>query len=369
MTIGIDASSLILSHPTGVQRYAEFIIKHLLEIGREHKFRLYSPKTLPSEFQKHQVIIKSPFFWTQSRLPIELLLNKPDVFWQPAYMLPPFCPCPSVITVHDLAWAHFPNAYSAHDHKLQKLTIDRALRCHAKIIVPSTSARDDLLDNFAITPNRIKIIPEALIPLPDVSLTDYPDVLRHKRAKIILSVGRLEVRKNQTTLIRAVELLVRDQIKTKKINLVLVLIGQPGFGAGDVFKAINEARKNGVRIIHRADANDNELAAWFKVASVFAYPSLYEGFGLPILQAFSARVPVVACQNSAIPEVAGEAALYVKKPKDEHELAAAINAVLLDKHKADILIKKGTEQLSKYSWHYAAVSTLKVLIDQASSKK
>lgn len=368
MIIGIDASSLTLPNPTGVQRYAALIIQNLLSVGREHQFRLYSPRALPDPFRKHQVIIKSPFFWTQIRLPFELIMHKPDVFFQPGYMLPPFCPCPTIATIHDLAWVHYPNAYSATDLHKQRLSIFRAIKHRAKIIVPSISARDDLLDNFAINPSQIKIIPEALIPLPDVSLTDYPDVLRHKRSNVVLAVGRLEERKNQITLIRAMSDLLNNRVK-KQDKITLILIGQPGFGANKVFSAINEAKKGGAEIIHRANTDDRELAAWFKIASVFVYPSLYEGFGLPILQAFEAKIPVVTVHNSSIPEVAGDAAMYVVKPKDEVELAAAINAVLFDKHKSDALIKKGSEQLKQFSWHTAAISTLKVLMERAAESR
>lgn len=367
MIIGIDASSLTLPYPTGVQLYAKFIIKNLIDIGREHRFRLYSSKALPIEYKKHQVLIKSPFFWTQIRLPIELMMHKPDVFFQPGYMLPPFCPCKAVATIHDLAWVHYPSAYSATDLHKQQLSVLRAMKHRAKIIVPSISARDDLLDNFAIDPSQIKTIPEALIPLPDVLLTDYPDILRHKRNVVVLAVGRLEERKNQTTLIRAMTNLVNNQSK-KPGKIALILIGQPGFGAHKVFEAMNEAKKSGVDIIYRANADDRELAAWFKIANVFVYPSLYEGFGLPILQAFAAKVPVVTVRNSSIPEVAGDAVMYVAKPKDEAELAAAINAVLFDAHKSDVLIKKGTEQLKLFSWHTAVISTLKVLMEQANTK-
>ncbi len=365
MVIGIDASSLTLRHPTGVQRYSEQIIRALLRVGADHTFRLYTPVPLPEQFREHQRLIPFPRMWTQARLPIELYLHKPDVFFQPSYMLPPLCPVPSVTTIHDLGFLHYPNAYNGEQIELENITLGRAIKQRAQIIVPSGSVRDDLLDHYDVDAKRVHVIAESLIPLPPVALTDYPEVLRRKRDVIILAVGRLEERKNTATLVKAFEVLCLQDKKQDKsqaaANLTLVLIGQSGHGAQAVFAAIKSARNAGLNIIHRGDASDAELAAWFSIAKVFVYPSLYEGFGLPILQAFAAGVPVVTSDNSSIPEVAGKAAMYVKNPKDEDELAAALYATLNNNEKSTSLVNAGKDRLKQFSWEVAAKKTLAIL--------
>ncbi len=355
MIIGIDASALTLPHPTGVQRYTEQIIKHMLKIGG-HEFRLYTPKPLREPFAAHQVVITSPRFWTQLRLPIELFLHRPDVFFQPSYMLPPFCPCLAVVMVHDLAWLKFPQAYSATELRLHQLEIKRIKKHQVMVIVPSVSAKEDVLKLMHIHQDYVSVIPEALIELPRVTSDHFDRVKSHAGEQVILAIGRLEERKNTLTLVEAVTSLVVDQ----KQDLTLVLLGQAGFGADEIFAAIQKAKSSGVRIIHINDADDAELSDWLSIAKVYVYPSLYEGFGLPILQAFAAGAPVITAQNSSMPEVAGDAALYVKNAKDDAELAAIINSLLKNPAKAEKLIQAGKEQLKKFSWDKAAEETLKV---------
>lgn len=362
MIIGIDASALTLPNPTGVQRYTEAIISALLKEGTEHTFRLYSPKPLPEPFTSHQVIIKSPRFWTQIRLPLELLLHKPDVFFQPSYMLPPYCPVPSVVTVHDLGWIKFSKAYSQSQVRLEKIGINRILSSKCQIIVPSESAYKDCVSLLGIPAKRIHVISEALIKLPNVKLNDYPEIEKYQDKNVILAVGRLEERKNTAVLVKAVTYL---QSKVENETLTLVLVGQPGFGGEEIYAEIAKARQKRVEVILVKDADDSKLSAWFSVAKVLVYPSLYEGFGLPILQAFAANIPVIATQVSSIPEVGGDAVQYVKDVKSEEELAIAINSVIFDQEKSKKLIIAGKEQLKKFSWEIAAKETLKVLLSSS----
>jgi len=363
MIIGIDASSLTLPHPTGVQRYAEYIIRHLIDIGAgEHQFRLYAPKPLPEPFTLHQVVIKSPRFWTQIRLPIELFLHKPDVFFQPSYMLPPILPCPAVAAVHDMAWLKFPNAYSEIELKRQKAAISRLVKQRAVVITPSQSTKNDLVEYVGIEKLKIFITPFAPFDDPNPSKILPDNIEQYANQPLILAVGRLEDRKNTTTLVNAFgELCHAIKNKNDQVMPVLVLIGQGGHGAEKVFEAIAKARKSGSEIIHISGANDQEKADWMSVASVLCYPSLYEGFGFPILEAFRAGIPVVTTRNSSIPEVAGDAVQYVEQPNNVDELAAALNSVLYNPNKSTRLIAAGNKQLEQFSWVNTTESTLSAL--------
>lgn len=361
MIIGIDASALTLPHPTGVQRYTEHIIRALLAINNDHTYRLYTPSDLPTEFRPYQVILKSPRFWTQIRLPFELWRHKPDVFFQPSYMLPPFLSVPSAIMVHDLGWIKHPEGYSASQLRSEKWGMRRLKTSSARILVPSKSARSDCIKLLHIAGKRIDVIAEALVPLPHPMSNSI--VQKYDDKTIILSVGRLEARKNTLTLVKAFEsLCAQGQLKKEgRHDLALVLIGQAGFGYEQISKAITSAQKRGLTILERDDADDAELASWFAQAKAFVYPSLYEGFGLPILQAFQAHVPVVTTDVSSIPEVGGDAVQYVHDLYDEDELATAINSVIDNPVRAKSLVEHGRKQLQKFSWEQAAKETLSVL--------
>jgi glycosyltransferase involved in cell wall biosynthesis len=363
MIIGIDASALTLDHPTGVQRYVEQIILNLINIGSPtHTFRLYTPKTLPEPFNKHQVVIRSPRFWTQLRLPLELILHKPDVFFQPSYMMPPIVPCRSVAAVHDVAWTKFPNAYSTKELTLQRLTIKRLLKTRSAIISPSLSTKNDLVSVVGVGKLAISVIPDALVNLPKPN-PSAEHKTRYKDRPIVLAIGRFEERKNTTTLINAFSNLITSTIRKDGFGKlpVLILIGHPGFGAEKVFDAISRAKKMGAEIIIVKNATEQLKADWLSLATVFVYPSLYEGFGFPILEAFSAEVPVITSRNSSIPEVGGDAVLYLNNSENEDELAAAINSIIYNPAKAKKLVDAGRDQLKNFSWETTAQKTLDIL--------
>lgn len=363
MIIGINASDLTSPHPTGVQRYTEQIILKLLE-HPEHQFRLYTPQQLPAPFGQNQVLIKGTRYWTQIHLPIELWKHRPDVFFQPSYMLPPYRFCPEVTTIHDLAWIKFPDSYSGSQLSSQKITARRIIQHQAQVIVPSQSTLNDCQELLNLAPDHLHLIPEALIPLPPPEATLPAKIARLQGRQIILVVGRLERRKNLVPLIETMEVIIRRQAwidHNQSKPPILVLIGQPGFMAGDVFAAITRARDAGAEIEHVADANDQQLADWLSIASVLVYPSLYEGFGLPILQAFSFSLPVIASRNSSIPEVAGEAAEYLDDPASPDRITLVINSLLYNSDMRKIMVEKSKKQLDRFSWDKAAEQTLSVL--------
>jgi glycosyltransferase involved in cell wall biosynthesis len=369
MNIGINATALSHVNPTGVEKYSLAIIEALIKAGQnDNKFTLYSPVNLPENFSQYQKVIKAKKLWTQVRLPIELMLQTPDVFFQPSYMLPLFCPCPSVITIHDLAWIHFPMAYSQEQIRSQQITLSRAKRLKSEIIVPSNATKVDCVNYGGFAANKIHVIAEASIKLPEANFDKYPNLNLLKDKKIILAIGRFETRKNQITLIKALYELAKNH-KLDIEKTALVLIGKPGVGANDFFTEVNKAKSIGLNIIISTNTTDEEISCWFKVATLFVYPSLYEGFGLPVLQAFEAKIPVICSRNSSITEVAGDAAWYINNPTDENELAVGINALLNDSSKQNKLINSGNLQLNKFSWQLAANQTLAVLKLAHKSKK
>lgn len=360
MNIGINASTLIHPNPTGIEKYSYEIITHLIRCGVNENFILYTPSQLPNDYKDYQKIIKAKKYWTQIRLPIELISHRPDVFFQPSYMIPAFCPCPSVVTIHDLAWIYFPNAYTTEQIRSQKIALNRARRLKSTVIVPSNATKVDCIKYGQIAPESVHIIPEALFRLPKPDLHQFPNIAELQGKRVILSVGRIEKRKNQITLIKALNLLKKRKDLNNTDDIVLAIVGNPGVGADECYAEINKAKKSGLNIIVRSGATDLELASWYSISKLLVYPSLYEGFGLPILEAFAFKIPVICAKNSSLPEVAGNAAWYLDNPEDEEEQAVAINAMLNDPSKMTRLINLGDSRLIHFSWEKAANQTLAV---------
>jgi len=370
MNIGINASSLIHQHPTGVEKYTYEIISHLIPLlTKNDRLLLYTPSELPKEFSRFQNVIRANKYWTQVRLPIELLTHRPDVLFQPSYMLPAICPCPSVITLHDFAWLHFPDAYTKDQIKSQQTALNRAKRLKSEIITPSNATKVDCLKYGGIKEEQIHIIPEALVKLPLADLSKYPKIKQLSDKQVVLAVGRFEKRKNQTIIIKALRLLQKQVRISNFDDIILVLVGSSGVGSENLYSEMSKARKEGIEIIISESVSDNELSCWFAVAKLFVYPSLYEGFGLPILQAFNANVPVICSKNSSIPEVGVNAVWYLDNPNSEEELAVGINALLSDPHKRARLVELGTNRLTHFSWSDAANQTLAVLKLAADTNK
>ncbi|MCX6812737.1 MAG: glycosyltransferase family 1 protein [Candidatus Berkelbacteria bacterium] len=369
MTIGIDASRAIKSNRTGTENYCRNLILAILKIAGDQRIRLYFAdeptsvfKNLPKNFETK--VIKRKKYWTQIGLSLEILKNPPDVLFVPAHILPPITAKKSVVTIHDLAWKYFPEAYSASERRLQDLAIRRAIKKHADIIVYSESTASDLKKFYKFDDKKIHFVPMGFEPrhceeerrsnLP--TNKDCRASLAMTNQKYILFVGRLEAKKNILNLIESYKLLRQE----RKISEKLVLVGKPGFRYDEIKKMIDSAGKIKNDIIETGFVSDDELSKLYKNASVFVFPSLYEGFGFPILEAFAAGTPVVTSNTSSMPEVAGDAAILVN-PKKPFEIAAAISQILNKPRLRDDLVKKGFAQLKNYDWNICAKETLKIL--------
>ncbi|NEP15711.1 MAG: glycosyltransferase family 4 protein, partial [Leptolyngbya sp. SIO4C1] len=225
------------------------------------------------------------------------------------------------------------------------------------ILTISENSKKDIIEYFQIPPERIKVVSAA---------THLgKDTLRQKEVKkiiasidygfskpYILFVGNIEPRKNIVTLIQAFNHLK----KTYQVPHQLVLVGQKSWKCKPIFAAIDESPW--AQEIHHLDYLSNEqLAVFYEKASVLAYPSYYEGFGLPVLESMIFETPVVTSNTSSLPEVAGEAALLIN-PNDFEELAEAILKVLTEDGLRQCLIKKGKDQAQKFSWQATARKTL-----------
>jgi len=360
MIIGIDASRAARKIRTGTENYSRNLIFNLAKIDKTNKYILYVGPDYDGCFDGlgknfGVKIIQNKRFWTQIGLTSEMFKSKPDVLLVPSHILPIITPKKIIVTIHDLAWKYFPGAYSRGEIRLQNLAIKRAIKKKSQIIVYSKSTAGDLKKFYNVDSNLIHFVPMGFESAPSGrKLSD--DLYDQIGGKYILSVGRLESKKNIVNLVKAYNML-RSERDTKE---KLVLVGKPGYGYDEIKEEIDQNKKFKHDIIETGFVNDSDLIALYQNASLFAFSSFYEGFGFPILEAFAANIPVVTSKTSSMPEVAGSGALFVN-PEKSFEIAAAMSQILNKPDLAKKLVNAGKDQLKKYSWDKCARETLQVL--------
>ncbi len=352
MKIGIDATALTHQEPTGVELVTHELIHALLKRDRDNQYLLYTPTPLnPSWLRYPNVenrVLPSRRFWIWRSLSPAVSKDHLDLFWSPSNILPPKLPAKSIATVHDLAFIHFPQAYSWVNRLRSWLTIRRAVRFASKIIAVSEQTKKDITTKFNLPEEKVVVIPNALPDSP--SSVPIPYIL----GGYILVVGRVEARKNPITAIKAFALIAPTYPKLR-----LVFAGNFGFQAE---QAKDLVQKLGLseRIQFLGFTDKKVLANLYAHARIILFPSLYEGFGLPILEAFYYGIPVVASNTPALSEVAEDAALLVP-PTDTVAMSHALSQLLDDPELRTGLIEKGTVQLQNYSWENSAEKLLGVI--------
>lgn len=370
MLIGIDASRYGHETATGVERYSFYVINGLIEKAssqKEHKLVLYSKDhlKLPShlncdpKFVKFKIIHRKRF-WTQIGLSKEMKKNPPNRLFVPSHTLPLIHPKKSVITIHDVAFKHLKKSYSLIQYLYLDWSTRFAVKNAEKIIVPSECTRNDLIHFYKCPGDKIHVIYHGYEPLPDLCMTPSQEENVLKRfwlepdEKFIFFIGRLETKKNIENLLRAFAVFVKDHKDWK-----LVLGGKRGIGFKGIFKIANELDV-WENIVMPGYVTDVEKYVLFKYCKFFVFPSLYEGFGFPILEAFSHGKPILTSRVSGIPEVASDAAYYTD-PFDVSVMAKDMEKLAVSDDLQKNLVEKGMEQLKKFNWDDAVSKTWEIL--------
>lgn len=310
-----------------------------LPADRFHPRRVWPAANLP------RVLGASP--WAARR-------DKLDLF-HATYTLPPALPCPGIVTVHDVSFRLFPRAFSPRDRLVLSLAVARSVRVATRVITISESSRRDILRLYRVPEERVTAIPlAASARFQPVTSAARLDEVRHRYnlpRDYILAVGNLQPRKNLPRLLRAyAELKLHDDAVPS-----LVLAGKALWRESDVYRTATTLGLAGA-IVFTGYVPDNDLAALYSGALCFVYPSLYEGFGLPVLEAMACGTPVIASATSSIPEVAGDAALLVN-PLEEAELARAMRRLIDDESLRARLRSNGRAHAANFSWTVTARRT------------
>ena len=370
MKIAINAS-LLKKEKLGVENYAFELIGNLAKIddNNEYIVLLNSP---PEEFGLKRKdnfkfdISKLPSFgsstrilWEQVSLPLKLAKFKPDVFHNPDHILPIIpVSCPSIVTVHDLAFLKYPETFyfgkRVYKQNITRWTIKKA----NAIISVSENTKKDIIDMFGIPGGRIHVICEGVNPdFRQISEKAALDKVRQKYdlpGRFLLFVGALEPRKNIPFLIRAYSKLVDE----KAINDPLVIAGSKGWLFDSIFKTVRELKlEEKVRFLGYVPKDD--LPGLYNLAQVFVYPSLYEGFGFPPLEAMACGTPVITSNTSSFPETVGDSGMMVD-PNDLQGFVDAVHCLMTDNVLREEFIRKGLERAGKFSWENCARKTLAV---------
>lgn len=364
MTIGIEASKAFKKNKTGVENYACSIIERLLKIDDKNQFVLYvNPKEMGDGLKtdnfisKHKNAILKPlswplkFGWTQFRLGAELIANPPDILFLPAHLLPLYRLKKTVAVIHDVAFRQFPEVYSSRELYLQKAGIRRILKRAWKIIVPSQFTKDEIKKYYPwADAEKIYAIPHGY----DKTIYKIDqNALIESKTPYLLYIGRLESKKNICRLIQAFNL-VKEKINQPYLKLIL--IGQSAYGYQDIKRKINKSK-------YKEDIKEtgwlasSEIADYLRGALAFIFPSLYEGFGLPLLEAMACGTPMVCSQLKVFNEVSEDAPLYFD-PFDNQDIAAKIEEVLINYALRSKMREKGLEIVKNYSWEKTAALTL-----------
>lgn len=367
MRIGINGRFLVAKR-TGVQRAAYNLVKTLVEVDRTNQYFLFTGDNQidnPDWKYENVTVVASDIregenmlnhFWEQFTLPRLAKHYKVDLLHSPANMAPLFFRGKSIVHIHDLCFVVNPQWYSFSFRTLYNLVIPRLARRAAKVITNSNNSRNDLLQFCNLSADRVSLVYWAV----DSIFTE--EVIRNQKSDLdpvetgdgfILYVGSLEPRKNIRTLVEAYENLrsERPHVRPK-----LILIGGESPLFGDVRVNIKKYKED---VIFKGFVEDNILREYYRRASLVVYPSLYEGFGLPPLEAMASGTPVVTSRTSSIPEVVGDAAVMVS-PYDVEELSFKMGQVLEDPDLRKELIRKGLEQVQKFNWYRVARNTLSV---------
>lgn len=369
MNIGLNAL-LMGGTRAGIGNYIYNLLKALACVDADNKYQVFVNKQYPAGLWAHNqepvpVNLTSQgswarILWEQILLPSSIAKRDIDIMHFPDYSLPVLLGSkPSIITVHDLTYKLFPETFSRGKLLTKLALLGPSLRKAAGIIAVSNNTKKDLIEVCGVSPERITVIhngvdPEVFKPMESGKVREQLAVKYNLEPGYILYVGTLEPRKNITTLIKAFKILK----KSRRLPHKLVIAGGKGWLYREIFQAVSELGLE-QEVLFTGYISADELPLFYNGAGVFVYPSLYEGFGLPPLEAMACGIPVVTSDSSSLPEVVGDAGIMVN-PTEVEALSDAIDRILSDCQLADRLSVQGLQRAQGFTWEQCSRKTMAV---------
>jgi glycosyltransferase involved in cell wall biosynthesis len=345
-TVAVDLNPATREVATGTEVYAREVGSRLRGAAPDIRWLFFGSRARAG-LGVDMMVVPMARLWSQVRLPLALQSAHPDLLFVPAHAIPFGWPGKSLTAVHDLAFERHPSAYSLAERSYLQLTTRwAALRCPL-LITPSESTRTDLVDLYHVAQERVRVVPLG------GGEQDEREVAPAKRlaelglaGEFVLQVGRVEPRKNQAAALAAVE----------RLDGVTLAVAGP---ERDVALSKRLRASSRCRVLGTVDGPTLELL--YQRAKAVVVPSLYEGFGLPVLEAMARGQVVVAARASSLPEVGGDAALYVDDPNDPEELAGALDTAIGDRKVRARLARAARKQAAGFTWDRCAAGVVEVI--------
>lgn len=363
--VAFDISSIHRSN-AGVGCYTKNVAKKLIEISINNSVLIFlldcplpwkQERVRPLALRLLYVIFR--VIWEQICVPVYLWIQGIDIFHSPAYVCHLFKTSKITITIHDMAYFLFPEKFVCFYRWYLRLLVPLCARMADVIITDSFCSKKDIVRLLNIKENNVEVVylgkDDSFQPSIDsASLNNFRERYNLKR-DFILYVGTIEPRKNIPTLITAYN---KFRQKPHNKDYALVIGGAKGWMYSEIFSLVKKLSLDN-HVTFLGYVPDYELPVLYRSARVFAYPSLYEGFGLPVIEAMSSGIPTVTSNTSSLPEIAINAAIMVD-PLNSDELADAIYSAAYDEQLRQKLIKNGLARADEFSWHKTAEATMKI---------
>ena len=349
----------------GVSHYIEQVLIHLGHLDQTNQYSVYTTRgidqqalglppnfrVLPSRLPTINPRVRIP--WEQLLAPLLLRQNGADLFHGVLNVLPLACPVPGVVTVHDLAFIRFPQTFRAYNRTYLDFATRMSVRRAVQILAVSEHTKRELVGLLGVPAERVVVTPNAVrahFRPPEPATLAAFRVSKGLPERFVLYVGTLEPRKNLTTLLSAYAEIARRH------DVPLLVGGGKGWLYDAVFQRLEELGLR-ERVHFVGYIEEEELPLWYAAATVFVFPSIYEGFGMPPLEAMACGTPVITSNSSSLPEVVGDAGLMVA-PTDASAFATALDQVLSDAALHDELRTRGLVRAQAFAWRTTAERTL-----------
>jgi glycosyltransferase involved in cell wall biosynthesis len=367
LRIGVDYTAAI-RQGAGIGRYTRELVRALAKLEPSHDYVLFAavggqPLTdmaWPPSFQVRSVPLSDralAILWHRLHLPlwVELATGPVDIFHSPDFVLPPVRRAKTLVTVHDLSFIRYPQCADANLRAYLNKVVPRSVHRADLVLADSQSTKGDLVELFGVEFDKIEVIypgvEERFHPIEDQALLEAVRRRYNLPPRFILGLGTLQPRKNFTRLIKAFA-----DLRFAISDLRLVIVGGKGWLYEEIFATVERLGLE-EKVVFPGFVADEHLPALYNLADLFVFPSLYEGFGLPPLEALACGTPVITSDASSLPEVVGEAGLMVEAT-DVEALAEAVRRVLEDDALREGMVAKGLEQARQFTWQKAAAKLL-----------